>query len=326
MTRRRHVELETVIMCRIVAYLGEELALDTLLYRASSSLTRQSYDPSLQHWMNLAGAGFAGWNHNTLEPELPFMYRSTSLPMYDRNLKGLSQKIAVHCGLAHIRATNYYPNANPLVSEANLHPFRFPGTSIVMAHNGALASFSKMKFAIASRCKKQFSEQVEGTTDSEWVYALLMSQFDDPTQPQSADELAEATLNTLRILRELRAELGIATHSAMNLVVTSGDSLIATRFTFDHGCYADKITASILSPMLHGLWYTAGAQFCETDGDWTMNSSPNGRVSSLILASEPLSRDISNWIEVQEYSLVQVERHESEIALKVQDIGESVWA
>ncbi len=310
----------------MVAYLGEELPLDALLYSASSSLTRQSYDPSLQHWMNLAGAGFAGWNHDTLEPELPFMYRSTSLPMYDRNLKGLSQKIAVHCGVAHIRATNYYPNANPLVSEANLHPFRFPGTSIVMAHNGALASFSKIKFAIASRCKPAFTQQVEGTTDSEWVYALLMSQFDDPTRPQSGKELADATLKTLEILREIRNEFGIATHSAMNLVVSAGDALVATRFTFDHGCYEDKVTASILSPMLHGLWYTAGGVFCEAGDDWTMTTHADGRVTSLILASEPLSRDISNWIEVQEYSLVQVERAGSEITLRVQDIGEAICA
>ena len=46
-------------------------------------------------------------------------------------------------------------------------------------------------------CDDQFSLQVQGNTDSEWIYALLMSNLNENKETLSAQKLADATLNTL---------------------------------------------------------------------------------------------------------------------------------
>jgi glutamine amidotransferase len=51
------------------------------------------------------------------------------------------------------------------------------------------------------------------------------------------------------------------------------------------------------------LWYTLGDEYLERDGEWMMTSAGD-RPRSLILASEPLTRDVSTWLEVPEYSML----------------------
>ena len=42
-------------MCRVVAYMGDPLPLDVLLFRSDTSLVRQAFDPKRLQVMNLAG-------------------------------------------------------------------------------------------------------------------------------------------------------------------------------------------------------------------------------------------------------------------------------
>jgi glutamine amidotransferase len=51
------------------------------------------------------------------------------------------------------------------------------------------------------------------------------------------------------------------------------------------------------------LWYTLGDEYLERDGKWMMTPAGD-RARSLILASEPLTRDVSTWLEVPEYSML----------------------
>jgi hypothetical protein len=41
------------------------------------------------------------------EPELPFSYASATLPVFDRNLKNLAEKIRPSCVLARVRGVAY---------------------------------------------------------------------------------------------------------------------------------------------------------------------------------------------------------------------------
>src|SRR6059058_2701269 len=85
-------------MCRILAYLGEPLPVQTLLFETDNSLVRQSYSPRMMNtFLNLAGFGMKAWDPTSLRPEDPFTYRSTTLPSFDRNLRFLSAKLAPTC-------------------------------------------------------------------------------------------------------------------------------------------------------------------------------------------------------------------------------------
>lgn len=305
-------------MCRLLGYLGTHVILDDLFYRSDSALARQVYDPAMQGWLNLAGAGFMAWDDQSSRSELPYSYHTTELPMYDRNLQSLAEKIFATCLLAHIRATAYLPGTRGLVSNVNLHPFRFPNVRVALAHNGALADFDKMKFALAAACRPDMVSQVNGTTDSEWMYALLLSKLDDPYALHPADELAHAVKATFRTLRDIRLAHGIHTHSAANLIVSNGECLVATRFSFDLGCYDSEISGAVLNPTFHNLYYTVGSEYGLFDGAWGMKSPTPA--SSVLLASEPLTDDHTEWVEVHEYSILQITKVAAEVEMSISDL------
>jgi len=288
-------------MCRVMAYLGTPVLLDSLIYQPDNSLVRQSYAPQMLHMLNLAGFGMAAWDENSHAPEIPFVYKSTELPVFDSNLKNLAQKVRTSCLLAHVRGVPYTHEA--IVERANVHPFQFPGFRMALAHNGDLFGFPQMKFELLRYLKPEIARQISGTTDSEWIYALLMSQVEDPAADLELEEILPAVEKTLAILRKVRHKLGIAISSSVNLFLCDGNDLVATRFTFDFGCYANTVHEANLSYL--SLWFTIGKSYGYHDNEWKMVGGDQG-ADSVLVASEPLSQDVSTWIEVPEYSLLYV--------------------
>ena len=146
---------------------------------------------------------------------------------------------------------------------------------------------------------------IRGTTDSEWIYALIVSQLADPRGACSADDLVRAMDKALAIIRKVRGELGIATSSSVNLFITTGEQLAAVRYCFDFGCYRTDNPALVpeASFNYHSLWYTSGREYGYHDGEWKMVGGAD-TANSIMIASEPLTRDISTWLEVPEYSMI----------------------
>src|SRR3954463_8847727 len=95
-------------MCRVLAYLGEPIGLGHVLFDTDSSLVRQAYSPRMMAtFLNLAGFGMAAWGPATARPAGPFTYKATTLPVFDRNLRSLTHKLAPTCVLAHVRGVTY---------------------------------------------------------------------------------------------------------------------------------------------------------------------------------------------------------------------------
>src|SRR3954453_11003764 len=157
-------------MCRILAYLGDPLPVQHLLFDTDNSLVRQSYSPRMMNtFLNLAGFGMKAWDPASVRPEDPFSYRATTLPSFDRNLRLISSKLAPTCLIAHVRGVTYSGEA--VVAETNLHPFQFPGTRVVLAHNGHLRQFLRMRYSVVQHVRPEIAQWIEGTADSEWIYA-----------------------------------------------------------------------------------------------------------------------------------------------------------
>ncbi len=302
-------------MCRVLAYMGEPILLDTLLYQADSALVSQMYDPKMLGMMSLAGFGMTAWDQESHDPDLPFTYKTSSLPVFDGNLRGLAKKLRPHSLLAHVRGVAYRENV--IVGEQNLHPFRFDGFRLALAHNGDLAEFSRMKYDLLEHVRPEIAAKVRGTTDSEWIYALLMPQFEDPTKDLDAAEITRAVESTLRIIRRVRDRLGISTSSSINLFLCDGNDLVATRFTFDFGCYPEAVHEANLSYL--SLWYTFGKEYRRCGSDWRMVGGIND-FDSIIVASEPLTRDVSTWLEVPEYSMLYVKQQDGHRRIKTVEL------
>jgi predicted glutamine amidotransferase len=233
-------------MCRALLYLGEPVLLDNFLFQPDSALVRQSYMPKMLNMMNLAGFGLRAWDPASPKPELPYSYYSQSLPVFDRNLKNLAEKIRAGCLLAHVRGVAYHTRVE--ISLQNCHPFHFKNVPLVMAHNGDLARFADMKLLLAPHLKPEFAAQIHGTTDSEWVYALIVSAARRCLRRPKADELAKAVERTIEIIRDVRKKLGIAISSSLNLFIADGTQLAAVRYCFDFGCFPPRTPRAFMKP------------------------------------------------------------------------------
>jgi predicted glutamine amidotransferase len=306
-------------MCRALLYLGEPVPLDHFLYQPDSALVRQTYMPKMLNMLNLAGFGLRAWDPASHNPERAYSYCSQDLPVFDRNLKSLAEKIRAGCLLAHVRGVPY--EAEVEISLQNCHPFQFRDVPLVLAHNGELARFAQMKPLLSPFIKPQFLSQIHGTTDSEWVYALLVSQLSDPHCRPHVDELAAALERMLDIMRDARAKLGIAVSSALNLFIADGTQLAAVRYCFDYGCYPTdgasclhEVDLSYLS-----LWYTAGRDYGLHDGEWKMTGGSEN-ANSVLIASEPLTRDTAAWMEVPEYCMLHAAIAAGRPAITLRDL------
>jgi glutamine amidotransferase len=290
-------------MCRALAYLGQPVLLDNLLYQPDSALVKQSFMPKMLDALNLAGFGMRAWDRGSPDPHKPYSYASTALPVFDRNLKALAEKIHPTCVLGHVRGVAY--NTEVEISLQNVHPFQFPGVRLALAHNGDLARFSEMKPHLSESIRPEIASLIRGTTDSEWIYALIVSRLADPHGGCSADDLVRAVDEAFAIIRKARERAGIATSSSVNLFLTTGEEIAAVRYCFDFGCYKTEEPAKVHEANLAflSLWYTSGTEYGFHDGEWKMTGGAD-TADSIMIASEPLTRDTSTWLEVPEYSMI----------------------
>jgi glutamine amidotransferase len=293
-------------MCRVLSYVGPPVVVEDLLYRSDSSLVVQALSPRMLHMMNLGGFGMAAWDRSSHQPDVPFTYRSTAVPVFDANLKALAQKIRASALLAHVRGVPYSTAAT--IGEQNTHPFRYDGFPWALAHNGDLVRFPEVKFALLEHIKPEIAQRIRGSTDSEWMYAILMSQLDDPTADTDAVTMAGAVERMLRCVRRARDAAGIDVQSAANLFLCDGRRVLGARFTFDYGCYPLDDPSRVHEAQLRylSLWFTVGKSYGLHDGEWKMIGGVRDP-DSVLVASEPLTRDASRWMEVPEYTAVYAE-------------------
>lgn len=303
-------------MCRILSYLGKPIGIEDLLYKSDNSFIKQSYHPKyMSYLLNLAGFGFVAWDTNSANPELPYIYKTYHLPFYDENLVNLAAKITPYCLLAHLRGVTY--SDKQIVSQQNVHPFIFNDSNLALAHNGALIDFEKMKFDLLEYIKDDYRKNIHGTTDSEVIYALLLSQLSSPRMTTESDDIIKAINKTLQIIQTVRHKHNIHTASPVNLFVTNGDFIAATRFVFDYGWQPIDSKPSTHFAY-HSLWYTYGESYGLYEGEYKMKGGK--KRSSIILASEPLTEDSTTWIELPEYTMIVAYLEDGEIKISSQDI------
>lgn len=306
-------------MCRFVAYLGEQVTLDDVLFKPDSSIVEQAVHPRMLSAMNLAGFGVLGWNDTSPEPELPYTYRTAGLPFFDRNLRGLSHKARASALIAHVRGVLL--SDREVVNEQNVHPFRYENARVALAMNGDLDRFADMRWELASMIPNDIGRHVEGTTDSEWLYALVLAELDDPWGDPGAEEVAAAVERALLKVRDLRVRLGIRRQSAVNLVLSDGRWIVATRFAYDYGWYHEGWTFASGERRYDytTLWYAVGTGFGCHDAEWGLG--PDGdRSTSMLVASEPLTANRTGWLEAPEYSLLVAKPGDDRLAVELREL------
>ncbi len=208
-------------MCRLLAYLGPPLQLETVLLKPEHSLLVQSYQPREMTAGLLNADGFGvGWYHPQHQVD-PFIYRNT-LPIWsDVNLESLSRYVESGCILANVRSAT----PGQAVQLSNCQPFQFG--KFLGVHNGFIADFHKTLYRpIRDRLSDTSYQTIQGNTDSEHIFALLWDYWlADPTTP-----LESALQKTLNLLLDSAQTQQVRV--GLNLIVSDGKQLIAARCAY----------------------------------------------------------------------------------------------
>jgi predicted glutamine amidotransferase len=161
-------------MCRWMAYFGDPILANDLLYRPQHSIIDQSLHAELGGFTT-NGDGFGiGW-YGDGGGTAPAVYKSTHPAWNDENLREVATQIRTPLLFAHVRASSGTP-----VQRSNCHPFRY-GRWLWM-HNGSLAGFQEVKHDLVMQVDASLYPRIEGSTDTETLFflALTFGLTDDP--------------------------------------------------------------------------------------------------------------------------------------------------
>jgi glutamine amidotransferase len=208
-------------MCRLLGYLGESINLDRVLYKPEHSLIVQSYQPRemTSGVVNADGLGI-GWYGSQADVD-PFTYKNT-LPIWnDTNLPELSRYIQSCCYLAYVRSAT----VGQALDLSNCQPFK--KDRLLFIHNGYIDKFRKSLYRpIRENLSDRVYQSINGTTDSEHIFGLFVSQLE-----ASPDLGLEAALHkTLTTLTELAQFHQVK--FAANVIISDGNTLVASRYAY----------------------------------------------------------------------------------------------
>ncbi|MBL7873504.1 MAG: class II glutamine amidotransferase [Cyclobacteriaceae bacterium] len=273
-------------MCRLIAYKGTPLIMDDLLYKPKNSLINQSIHASeIEEPLNGDGFG-VGWYAPEINYE-PITYVSVNPAWNNRNLKNLAPKIKVECMLAHVRAAT-----EGVVAESNCHPFQYK--NLLMAHNGGIEEFYKVKRHLREPLSDELYNWIQGQTDSEHIFAYLLNHLLRSGQPINPESVMDAFEKTFRDIKKMMTQHGINEPAYLNIVVTNGLFIVATRYVSDP--QEEPLT----------LYHSEGSRYVVEDGI-TRLEAPEDNDHAVLVVSEKLTEG-DNWTMIPPNHFVIVEQ------------------
>lgn len=314
-------------MCRVLAYIGPEIPCESLLLTPENSLLNQALDPEGHPLLQLAGWGFGVWSEHLLKPEEPLRYRRPMAAFYDDNAEGIIPSLQASTLLAHVRAADYH--AGTVLTDENCHPFSFRGTPFIIAQNGSLPQWQVLQRELLAHCKDEFLEQMRGTTDTEFLYVLLISLLDG----NSDDEVQRGFEEMLHLIGRAMEQLDLAALTKLKMALVARDRIIGVNYGLGHEGEAhptgdwrelrdaepgtdDHALAMLLEPM----YVLTGRKFEEYEESYDVDVTPADEATSAIFASEPLTDDTDDWSNVEFGQMVVLERVGENISKTIREL------
>jgi predicted glutamine amidotransferase len=204
-------------MCRLVAYLGEPIYLDTVVCTPRHSLLRQALKAEEARTVT-NGDGFGiGWYGERPEPGV---YREVMPAWSDENLLALCATVRSRLFFAHVRAAT-----GGGIARHNCHPFRH-GKWLFM-HNGQIGGYAGLRRAMEAQLPERLYAARRGATDSELLFLLALARIETGVPP------AAAMQSVLHDTQAMATRLGIADPLRFAAVLSDGEQLLAFRFASD---------------------------------------------------------------------------------------------
>lgn len=260
--------------------------MDKLLYQPKNSLVNQSINArEIEEPLNGDGFGI-GWYVPEVNNE-PVTFVSVNPAWSNRNLRNLAPKIKTECMIAHVRAASVGE-----VSESNCHPFQYK--NLLMAHNGGLEEFNKVKRRIREPLSNEMYNWIKGQTDSEHIYAYLVNNLITQHKTIGVDEVVDSFEKTFTFVKKLMVEEGISEPGYLNMALTNGLFIVATRYCTDPN----------LEPLT--LYHSEGSRFVVENGQTRMEA-PKDDDQAVLVVSEKMTDD-GYWTMIPKNHFVIVEQ------------------
>jgi glutamine amidotransferase len=257
-------------MCRWLAYSGEPLLLDELLFKPENSLIRQSL-AATKSIVPTNGDGFGlGWYGARSQPGI---FRDTLPAWNDANLLSLSEQIQSGLFFAHVRAST-----GTSTSRENCHPFRW-GRMLFM-HNGRIGGYGLLRRELEQMIPTSVFQARSGTTDSE-AFFLLACGNGLEENPRDALRM------TVAQILEAMAKSGTDEPFRMTAAISDGDRIYALRYSSD--CQSPT------------LYYGTGGAINIKNGRVEFSK---GDTTALVL-SEPLDDQLDDWNKIPDGHLLE---------------------
>jgi glutamine amidotransferase len=220
-----------------------------------------------------------GWGIGYYTAGRPHRRRSVHPAEQDLAYEDLASSLIVDTVLAHVRKSSVGG-----VAERNCHPFQCGNW--LFAHNGTLFGFQEMREKVAALIPPELRSAIEGDTDSQHAFLVLLGRLHQMGQPLDgavdAKALARALADTLLVLKELCPGKP-GEESQLNFVVTNGQLLAASRWGYT-------------------LYRLERRGYDPTCPD--APTTRNGDYHALVIASEPTTAE--GWEALSERSIVCV--------------------
>jgi predicted glutamine amidotransferase len=270
-------------MCRWMAYFGDPILADDLLFRPEHSIIDQSLHARLGG-VTTNGDGFGiGW-YPSGGGTAPAVFKGTHPAWNDRNLREVATQIHTPLLFAHVRASSGTP-----VQRSNCHPFRH-GRWLWM-HNGSLAGFDKVKRDLLLAVDESLYPEIEGSTDTEALFflALTFGLADDPPT---------AVARAVGLAEQVGRRHGVDYPVHMTVATSDGESIWAFRYS------SEKATSSL-------FYSTDIAQLRQLHPELAVLEGLG--TDTRFIVSEPLRALPGAWNEVPESSWALVRPGEQQI-------------
>jgi predicted glutamine amidotransferase len=202
------------LMCRWMAYSGDPILVEDVLFRPKHSLIDQSLH-SRMGATTTNGDGFGiGWYGKSPRPAL---FKNIEPAWNDQNLRELAAQISTPIFFAHIRASTGTP-----VQRSNCHPFRHE--QWLWMHNGAIRGFHEIKRDLLMAVDPSLYPGIEGSTDSEALFFLALT-FGLTEDPFGGVERA------VGYVEKVGRQAGVEHPIQMTVATTDGESIWAFRYS-----------------------------------------------------------------------------------------------
>lgn len=314
-------------MCRVLAYIGPEIPVASLLLEPENSLINQTLDPELHPLLQLAGWGFGAWSEHLLEPERPLRYRRPTAAFYDDNAEGIIPSLQANTLLAHVRAAAY--DAGVVLADENCHPFSFEGTPWILAQNGALPHWQRLQRNLLAHCEDRYLEQMRGTTDTEFLYVLLLSLLEG----DGDDDVRRAFEAMLHVIADAMQQQDLVALTKLKMALVAPNRIIGVDYGLGHegetrpkGDWRELRESGpgtddhALSMLLEPMYVMTGKNFQDHEQSYGVDVTPPDEATSAIFSSEPLTDDDSAWSEIAFGEIVTLTRDGDRITKTVSEL------